>query len=312
MDNITHGSIGLIVGWLRRTDPTREDPDTDRAVPWATFMAAQAPDLDVFIRKLPGLEWVGHRAITHTLIALPFTALAVALICKLFLRRARFPVVFGWAALGMFVGHLVADVITWTGIRPFLPWSHHRVSYEIMPFIDLSFTLPMLLVVALSVMRPDWRRTLSMAFSVLALVYFTGRGAAFATAKAISPSAAAVPTGHRLVRLDAQGGYVVQDIPFWAPWQVNERRVPRASDDPAVTHAAWSLMPRSRYLRPRVPYLQIEPRGDLRRVIVVDLLPHFPLGYPYADLDTQGKVVRQGRTWLVRTEQRPVSQVSRK
>jgi membrane-bound metal-dependent hydrolase YbcI (DUF457 family) len=299
MDNLTHGAFGIVTGWVRKVDPARKDLHTDRAVPWATFLAAEAPDLDVFIRRIPGLEGVSHRGITHTLIAVPFTALAAALLCKLLFPRARFPVVAVWAAAGMLVGHLFADVITFSGIRPFLPWSQARVSYEIIPFIDLNFSLPLLLVVIAGLLKPAWRRPLAIGLAALAIAYFGARFGSLATMKELTARPTPVPTGHRLVSSDGSG-IVVREARFWAPRAVVERRLPRPGFDPAVEQAALSIRSGNRFLRPAVPYYLVEQRGDLRRVTVVDLLGRFAIGSPWAEIDPAGRIVRTGRAWFVR------------
>lgn len=297
MDNLTHGAIGILTGWIRKVDPAREEPDTDRAVPWATFMAAEAPDLDVFIRRIPGLEWVGHRGITHTLVALPFTALAVALVCKLFWRRARFWPVFWWAMLGMFIGHLVADVITWTGIRPLLPWSNWRLSYPIMPFIDLFLTIPLLTAVLIGRYRPQWRRNLALGIAASVLLFEAGRSGAYLMARTVSAGAAAVPSGHRIVSLQAGGGYLVREVNWWAPWRVAEYRLPPQSDDPRIRNARRELESGSFLLRMGQLYYLTEQRGEVLRVTQVNLRSQFPLGYPWVEIDSSGKIVRQGRDW---------------
>lgn len=296
MDNVTHGAIGILTGWSRKGG---DDPVTARAVPWAAFMAAEAPDLDVFIRRIPGLGWVGHRGITHTLAALPFTALAVALVCKLLFPRARFHVLFIWAAASMFLAHLVADVITYSGIRPFLPWSAYRASYEIMPFIDLNLSLPLVLAVLLGWWKPQWRRKLAVGVGAGALLYLGARAGAYATVREVSSQAQAVPVGHRVVSRE-DGGFRVREVRFWAPWQVTERSLPPVDPDPAMLRAAQALRPANRFLQPRTPYYLIEARGALRRITVVDLTGRFAIGYPWAEVDGDGQILRRGRTWFIR------------
>lgn len=169
MDTLTHGCFGLALGWALAGPPRQqegpEDPagtvavQTARAVVWAAVLAAEAPDLDVFIRRIPGLWWVGHRGITHTLVAAPFIALAVALGVRLCLRRARLGPLWGTALLSVLVAHYFGDVITYRGIRPLLPWSSWRLSWPILPsFVDLRVILPLVTAAVAGGLRPAWRR----------------------------------------------------------------------------------------------------------------------------------------------------------
>lgn len=134
-----------------------------RAVPWLTLLAAEVPDLDVFVRRIPGLAWVGHRGISHSLVAAPFIALAVALVIKLCFRRTRLTTLFPLALGTLLVAHLLPDVITYRGIRPLLPWSQWRLTYPLIPLVDPFVILPLAAVLLVGWIRPLWRRRAGVA-----------------------------------------------------------------------------------------------------------------------------------------------------
>lgn len=320
MDTVTHAALGIAIGWLRRPGEGEAEAPTNRAVPWATLMAAEAPDLDVFIRRIPGLEWVGHRGITHTFLAAPFLALGVAAVAKLLFRRARFSTLYAWSLGALLVAHLGADVITYRGIRPLLPWSQWRLSYEIMPFIDLLFSGPLLIALGLGstvalagrwlaarrerggerrAIRLSPRRAAAAAFALWALFYLGGRGIAWSTARSELAGATAVLTGFRTVSSSADG-VRVRAVAFWAPWRITERRLAHPGDIQVllpVRMPTSSIIP-SRFFRVRYPHVVATTSGSLTRLTIIDLLAQYPLGSHWVELDGAGKVVRQGRSWV--------------
>lgn len=83
---------------------------------------ATTPDVDLYLAGVP------HRGVTHTLLAVAVVGGAVALLSWL-LRPRGFGSRFGAARFGATVGglgvlsHLLGDVVTPMGIRPFLPLS---------------------------------------------------------------------------------------------------------------------------------------------------------------------------------------------
>lgn len=321
MDTVTHAALGIAIGWLRRPGGAEVEAPTNRAVPWATLMAAEAPDLDIFIRRIPGLEWVGHRGITHTFLAAPFLALGVAAVAKLLFRRARFSTLYAWSLGALLIAHLGADVITYRGIRPLLPWSQWRLNFEVIPFIDLLFSGPLLIALGLGsslALAGRWvasrrreegqrqgvrlspRRAAAATFALWALIYLGGRGIAWSTARSELAGATAVLTGFRLVSSSADG-LRVRSVAFWAPWRVTERRLAHPGDFQVlvpVSPPGRSIIP-ARFLRVRYPHVVTRNYGTVTRLTIVDLLAQYPLGSHWIELDGSGQVVRQGRSWVL-------------
>lgn len=320
MDTVTHAALGIVIGWLRRPGEGEGEAPTNRAVPWATLMAAEAPDLDVFIRRIPGLEWVGHRGITHTFLAAPFLALGVAAVAKLLFRRARFSTLYAWSLGALLIAHLGADVITYRGIRPLLPWSQWRLNYEIMPFIDLLFSGPLLIALGLGAtlaLAGRWlasrrerggerrgvrlapRRAAAAVFALWAIFYLGGRGIAWSTARSELAGGTAILTGFRTVSSSADG-LRVRSVAFWTPWRVTERRLAHPAGTQVlvpVNPPGGSIIP-ARFLRVRYPHVVVSSSGSATRLTIVDLLAQYPLGSHWVELDGSGQAVRQGRSWV--------------
>ena len=75
MDNIAHGLTGALIGYCG----FRQRSDGGRAALWTAIVAAEFPDIDIFIAPLSGesyLKW--HRSFTHSALMMPLFALLLA------------------------------------------------------------------------------------------------------------------------------------------------------------------------------------------------------------------------------------------
>lgn len=180
MDNITHGLMGAAIGMLRKRDGGFEHDgplsDTDKAVAWASFLAAEAPDIDVFFSLFArGAmdEYKYHRGITHSFLMAPVIALVATGLTKLVWRGAKARTVYGWSLAAVLVAHLVNDWMTGWGTRLLFPFSDVRLGLDWVPIVDLLYTLPLLAAVILAWRRPRARRQAAAAIlSYLALYTF--------------------------------------------------------------------------------------------------------------------------------------------
>jgi inner membrane protein len=170
LDNITHGLLGIAIGALRRRDggPEHDAPlsHTDKAVAWATFLAAEVPDSDVFFTAAsrdPMAEYRYHRGLTHTLLFAPVAALMVTLLTRLIWREAKVKTVYGWSLASVLIAHLLNDWMTGWGTRLLYPFSDARLGLDWVPIVDLLYTLPLLAAVLLAWRRPQTRRKAAMA-----------------------------------------------------------------------------------------------------------------------------------------------------
>jgi inner membrane protein len=99
------------------------------------LIAAMLPDLDIVFlpTRLDYLRF--HRGWTHSFVALPLFALAVALLIQRIFRRARLDRLWLFAAVGI-GSHILLDWITSFGTMFFFPLSRHRYSLDWVFLVD--------------------------------------------------------------------------------------------------------------------------------------------------------------------------------
>ncbi len=182
MDPITQGAVGATASLL--ISP-RQQKLGAAALGAASGMAA---DLDVLITSpvdpLLFLEY--HRHFTHSLLFIPIGALLCAFIYCLVFHRIRlskgapkhtslsFRVVYFYCLAG-YATHAALDACTSYGTQLFWPISDARVAWDVVSVIDPLFSLPILMLIAFSIVKRKH------SFGVLAAVYalaYLGAGAA--------------------------------------------------------------------------------------------------------------------------------------
>jgi inner membrane protein len=132
MDTITHGLAGSV---LTRTLTERPA----RRVLLLGLVAGMFPDCD-FLFTPDRLSYLrNHRGWTHSFIALPLFALALALIGRLAYRRARLPDLWVFCAVGI-ASHILLDWITSFGTMFFVPISRTRYSLDWVFILDPFLT----------------------------------------------------------------------------------------------------------------------------------------------------------------------------
>jgi membrane-bound metal-dependent hydrolase YbcI (DUF457 family) len=166
MFNSTHTLVGIV---LARTG-------LDRWVPRAALTAAIAanlPDVDIvtgFAGTAKYLQY--HRWITHSIVGIPFLALALAAVMCLFSQH--FWKTYLLALLAM-ATHPLLDLANTYGWRPFLPWNSRWYYGDLLPIIDLYVDAILLIGILAGEMFKDNRRLIAwMSLSVL-LIYVGGR-----------------------------------------------------------------------------------------------------------------------------------------
>ncbi len=164
MDTVTHGIAGSMLG------RSLSERSGARAALVVAAVAAMLPDLDfLYIRSR--LDYLSeHRGWTHSFLVMPFLSLAVALVTRLFARRARLVVLWGWAAVGV-ASHILFDWITSFGTMFWTPVSRARYSLDWVFILDPWFTGISLATLVLALALPTRGRRIAATGSVLLAAY---------------------------------------------------------------------------------------------------------------------------------------------
>lgn len=144
MDPLTHGLLGATTAcaFFGRRFP--------RTALLAGFVGGIIPDADVFIRSAdPLVGLVYHRHFTHSILLAPLLgALAAAPLLLIPRFRDRTSAVLAAGAAGCLT-HGLLDACTSYGTLLFWPLSRERISWDILPIVDLFLT-PLLLLACLA------------------------------------------------------------------------------------------------------------------------------------------------------------------
>ena len=138
------------------------------------FLSGMFPDLDVFIRSKhdPLLFLEFHRQFTHSLFFIPFGSFVFTLLFYgLFHKKInlQFKQIWFYAALG-YGTHGLLDACTSYGTQLFWPFSNYRVSWNNISIIDPLFTLPILILIIISVFRKKtWYAHIAFGWAIFYL-----------------------------------------------------------------------------------------------------------------------------------------------
>ncbi|MGB0696158.1 MAG: metal-dependent hydrolase [Rhodospirillaceae bacterium] len=181
MDPLTQGLVGamLPMGTLRRkktVHANRTLSDRRKMLLCGLFglVGGMAPDLDSFIRSdadpLLYLEY--HRQFSHSLLFIPLGGVLCATVLHLILGRwLGLPFLTGvlYCTLG-YATHGLLDAATSYGTMLLWPFSDARIAWSIISIIDPIFTLPLLLLVVLSLaLGSGWFARLAWVWAALYL-----------------------------------------------------------------------------------------------------------------------------------------------
>jgi membrane-bound metal-dependent hydrolase YbcI (DUF457 family) len=155
MDTITHGIAGALIGKavFRGDDMLAlRDMNRRRIITWALMLGAIFPDSDVFRDVFSNddlllITW--HRSITHSLLCLPFFALALAALTRVFARWRKwdapgFGVLTGIYAVGI-LSHILLDLVTSFGTMIWSPLKWSRPAWDVIFIVDFTFTAILLI-----------------------------------------------------------------------------------------------------------------------------------------------------------------------
>ncbi len=164
MDTISHGIAGAVFG------RSLTDRPGARAALIVGAAAAMLPDLD-FLYISSRLDYLKeHRGWTHSFLVMPFLALAVALVAKLFAKTARLGTLWLFAAVGI-TSHIVFDWMTSFGTMFWTPLSRARYSLDWLFILDPYFTGIVLLTVVFTLVDRARGRRIAVAGAVMLGAY---------------------------------------------------------------------------------------------------------------------------------------------
>ncbi len=167
MDPVTQGVLGGVAG------QQVSDGKEKLAALVVGGLSGMAADLDVLISSktdpLMFLEY--HRHFTHALIFIPLGALICAVFFQWAWRTwfAKSLLSFKRVYLFSFVGyatHALLDACTTYGTQLFWPFSDTRIAWNTVSVVDPLFTLPLMLLLAISVIKRSQVFALLSAFYV--------------------------------------------------------------------------------------------------------------------------------------------------
>ncbi|MHB8500144.1 MAG: metal-dependent hydrolase [Candidatus Acidiferrales bacterium] len=150
MDTITHGIAGALIGKavFRGEDMFAARPmNRARIITWSLMLGAIFPDSDMlreFFSSNPMLILTWHRSITHSLVCMPFFALAFAALTRWFARWRKwdapsFAALTGIYAVGI-LSHIFLDLATSFGTMIWSPLRWSRPAWDLLFIIDITFT----------------------------------------------------------------------------------------------------------------------------------------------------------------------------
>src|SRR5580704_15503672 len=150
MDTITHGIAGALIGKavFRGEDMFASKPmDRARIITWSLMLGAIFPDSDIirdWFSSDPLLIVTWHRSITHSLVCMPFFALALAALTRWFARWRKwdapsFAALTGIYAIGI-LSHIFLDLVTTFGTMIWSPLTWSRPAWDLIFIIDFTFT----------------------------------------------------------------------------------------------------------------------------------------------------------------------------
>jgi inner membrane protein len=174
MDNLTHAALGLSAGVV-----VARKGGSLPAAAVAAFLAAEIPDIDVFIRSaddpLSSFRW--HRHFTHSFSFMPIWAIVCAGFTAWLFKWINKPGI-NWKELIIpsFVGaltHLLCDGCTSYGTMLLWPFNEIRYAWDCLPIVDLFATLPLLILTIIALRKSSKKIA---AFGLIWFCSYAGLG----------------------------------------------------------------------------------------------------------------------------------------
>jgi inner membrane protein len=185
MDTLTHALSGAVLARAVSRVPQVAAPQSARARAWfgprvplwqallVGFVTASFPDIDFVLGYVSEVAYLrGHRGVTHSVLLLPFWALALGGLFAWLLRNRAAWKRYAWLAAGGIAIHIAGDWITQFGTMLLAPVSDARFGLGAVFIIDLVLSGILLAGLAASLL---WRRSrLPAALALVGVVGWVG------------------------------------------------------------------------------------------------------------------------------------------
>src|SRR6202048_2641147 len=150
MYTITHGIAGALIAKaaFRGQDMLGAKPmNRERIITWSLMLGAMFPDSDVireFFSRNDLLIVTWHRSITHSLVCLPFFAVALAALTRWFVRWHKWDSPSFGALTAIYavaiLSHILLDLVTSFGTMIWSPVKWSRPAWDLIFIIDFTLT----------------------------------------------------------------------------------------------------------------------------------------------------------------------------
>ncbi|MFC4319920.1 metal-dependent hydrolase [Litchfieldia salsa] len=143
MDTVTHTLFGMTL--YGAIDKKNESKEMKKSLIVATMVGSQIPDIDVISRlwDTEGLYQMWHRGITHSILMVPIWAFILTALCTLIFKVKDYKRLFFISGIAVFI-HSTSDLFNAWGTGYFEPLSDIRVTFGVIPIVDVVFWVIML------------------------------------------------------------------------------------------------------------------------------------------------------------------------
>ncbi len=137
MDTATHVVMGIAIGGIATLDPVvAESTATSHSVLVAAIIGSQIPDIDTFLKLRNNAVYLrNHRGVTHSIPAVLFWPILVAIFVQLFYPEANFFHLWIWSFVAVFL-HVFVDIFNAYGTQALRPFSAKWVALGIINTFD--------------------------------------------------------------------------------------------------------------------------------------------------------------------------------
>jgi inner membrane protein len=185
MDNLTHTLTGLAVA---RAGLEKRTPGATLAL----VLASNIPDADLLFGLQGSASYLQHhRDLSHSVVGAPLLALALAVVLRLALRKARFLPLLAATLAGVAV-HVFMDLWTSYGTRVLAPFDRTFYTWDLVFIVDPWLLLLLLATLLLARRLPTPSRVATVGLGLM-LAYVGGR--AVLHQRAVEAGIARVPGG---------------------------------------------------------------------------------------------------------------------